>query len=145
MPRGEAVRPNGRAQPETGGSPGPRSGNGGFGPEWRDMAPQVDAYRPYSMAVAALAYSTIDAAFAAAGNSSAASIRPRNVRTVTILRMTSPRADVGRTSLPDRANFPLTQAFPSNRLVTEPSSKTSWMARASSGAMDSTVSCGKRF
>src|SRR6266536_1485466 len=123
-PRGEAVRPNGRAQPETGGSPGSRSGNGG-----RDMAPQVDGYRPYSMAVAALAYSTIDAAFAAAGNSSAASIRPRNVRTVTILRMTSPRADVGRTSLPDRANFPLTQAFPSNRLVTEPSSKTSWMAR----------------
>ena len=34
----------------------------------------------------------------------------------------------------------LSQAWPSNRLVTEPSSKTSWMARLISGAIDSTVS-----
>ena len=32
------------------------------------------------------------------------------------------------------------QAWPSNRLVTEPSSKTSWIARLISGAIDSTVS-----
>ena len=40
---------------------------------------------------------------------------------------------------------PLAQVRPSNRLVTEPSLKTSWMARAMSGAIDSTVSLSKRF
>ena len=37
------------------------------------------------------------------------------------------------------------QVRPSNRLVTEPSLKTSWMARPMSGAIDSTVSLSKRF
>jgi hypothetical protein len=40
---------------------------------------------------------------------------------------------------------PLAQVRPSNRLVTDPSLKTSWMARAMSGAIDSTVSLSKRF
>jgi hypothetical protein len=37
------------------------------------------------------------------------------------------------------------QAAPSNIDVTEPSSKTSWMARASSGAIGSTVRRSQRF
>src|SRR5919107_1071607 len=37
------------------------------------------------------------------------------------------------------------QAFPSKRLVTEPSANTWWMASASSGAIGSTVICGNRF
>src|SRR5690625_256562 len=37
------------------------------------------------------------------------------------------------------------QELPSKRLVTEPSSNTARIARASSGAMGSTVSCGKTF
>ncbi len=36
-------------------------------------------------------------------------------------------------------------AAPSNMLVTEPSSKTSWMARASSGAIGRIVSDANRF
>src|SRR5579875_2980115 len=40
---------------------------------------------------------------------------------------------------------PPAQLWPSNRLVTEPSLNTSLIARASSGAIDSTVSLSKRF
>ena len=44
-----------------------------------------------------------------------------------------------------RAGQPANQVWPSNRLVTDPSLKTSWMARAMSGAIDSTVSLSNRF
>ena len=46
---------------------------------------------------------------------------------------------------PQAASRCLAQVRPSNRLVTDPSLKTSWMARAMSGAIDSTVSLSKRF
>ena len=47
--------------------------------------------------------------------------------------------------LPGCAGRSAGQVRPSNRLVTEPSLKTSWMARPMSGAIDSTVSLSKRF
>ena len=47
--------------------------------------------------------------------------------------------------LPGCAGQSTGQVRPSNRLVTDPSLKTSWMARAMSGAIDSTVSLSKRF
>lgn len=51
-----------------------------------------------------------------------------------------------RSPKPRRAQYVRSRyAAPSNMLVTEPSSKTSWMALASSGAIGSTVSLSKRF
>ena len=51
----------------------------------------------------------------------------------------------GRNCVGEAASRCLAQVRPSNRLVTDPSLKTSWMARAMSGAIDSTVSLSKRF
>ena len=51
----------------------------------------------------------------------------------------------GRNCAREAASRSLAQVRPSNRLVTDPSLKTSWMARAMSGAIDSTVSLSKRF
>ena len=51
----------------------------------------------------------------------------------------------GRNCACEAASRCLAQVRPSNMLVTDPSLKTSLMARAMSGAIDSTVSLSKRF